>query len=405
MGCCNCNCINKLEHVEKVIAEYDPTEKFINYKLLTLWLNRKTGKAFILVSKKDGIAVWQSIDLQISAIEKILLDCGNVTPNENGEIIHRGTCGARTVEEDCKDMCITLETGWGIKGGGTVCAGEKTKLELDLENTDIVTSKATNVEDGDNVVFDGTSGKAIKKGSGVFKVKETETDKNAGLEVIVPSGNGVPYIKLQAGDYFWDARLDPTDNSLGFFNSDNQTIPLFKFLKNGVIYHTNQTAFAARLGRTPKFAQGTDYQLGGNKAFTTIYDIDGTNTSAGNFFPGDANGNGAYYITTYDNVKYLIGYNFIVDTSIAHPNGIRYTVTMWYVKSDGSLIAKFPSTGRIPPQSSFQTIGKTQPIRSVKNAKIYWTVKVIVSDQPYINAFEDANPLSFENYVGGYILP
>ena len=78
---------------------------------------------------------------------------------------------------------------------------------------------------------------------------------------------------------------------------------------------------------------------------------------------------------------------------------------MWYVKSDGSLIAKFPSTGRIPPQSSYQTIGKTQPIRSVKDAKIYWTVNVIVSDQPYINAFEDGNPLSFENYVGGYILP
>lgn len=405
MGCCKCSCTKKLKHVDQVIHDYDPQKNFLNYDVTTVWINRKTKRAWLLVSKEGGIAVWQPIPLEESAINKIILDCGEVTPNENGEIIHEATCGARTVAKDCIDLCINVETDWGLTGGGNVCVGEKIKLGIDKENTNLVTSNSTNVEDGDNVVFDGTSGKVIKKGSGIFKIKESQADKNAGLEVIVPSGNGIPYIKLQAGDYFWNAQVDPSDNSLGFYNSDNQTIPLFKFLKNGVIYHTNQTAFAARLGRTPQFAQATDYQLGSNKAFTTIYDIDGTNTSAGNFFPGDANGNGAYYITTYDNVKYLIGYNFIVDTSITHPDGIRYTVTMWYVKSDGSLIAKFPSTGRIPPQSSFQTIGKTQPIRSIKDAKIYWTVNVIVSAQPYINAFEDSNPLSFENYVGGYILP
>lgn len=371
MGCCNCNCINKLEHVEKVIAEYDPTEKFINYKLLTIWLNRKTGKAFILVSKKDGIAVWQPIDLEISAIEKIILNCGEVTANEKNEIIHTGECGARTVTDDCKDFCINVRTSWGIAGGKIVCAGESIDLSLKPEETNIVTSNITDGKDGDSVVLDGDSGKVLKKAQ-QWRIGDSENS--------------------------WTGRFDPETKNLNIFPDDKATEPMLTMLPSGVILTPNQPKFSARLtASTPVFAVKQYYKIGSTLAFEKIRDEDGYNKNANNFFPGDGAGNFAYFTCPYPGV-WGIQYQFVIDQGQTTA-GTRMVFRIAFGKPDAYQYLKYEYRYT---NNSAQTIANTRFIPLKKDDTFHFEI-LIDSDtaKPFIR--NDTSGTEISNYCGVYL--
>lgn len=396
MGCCNCNCINKLEHVEKVIAEYDPTEKFINYKLLTIWLNRKNKTAWILVSKEGGIAVWEPLPLGQIAIEKILLDCGSATPNEKGEIIHRGQCGARTVAEDCTDLCITINTKKGIKGGGTVCAGESLDIEMDPDSSDFVTSTSKDVSDNDAVVFDGTNGKTIKKADGLLVVSTSNSEKNSGIEIVAPEGKSFPYINLKHGDQNWNIRNNPDNNALEFRPVNDLSKPsMLTLFPNGNCVRPYQTKAAAYLTKTPQFTPNQAYTIGSNQKLTILRDNDGYNLSSNYFFAGDGAGNGAYYITPYNGRFYEVNYQLLVDRGGQTQNPETFYVQVVY----GDYIIY--NRGRIGAGASYQTVHLSGNLpESVAGKKIEFKV-IVEGGSPYINSF--VNFPSLDNYIQIYM--
>lgn len=415
MGCCNCNCINKLEHVEKVIAEYDPNEKFINYKLLTVWLNRKSKTAWILVSKEGGIAIWKPIPLAQVAIEKIILDCGNITPNEKGEIIHRGRCGARTVTDDCKDFCITVETEEDLTGGGTVCAGEKITLGVNKTKSNLVRSSESEVEDNDLIAFDGTSGKLIKKSDGItlsrqkegknvvsVSHKESGATNDAGFEAKVEDGGGYAYFQLSKGDQTWRGQIDPTNSSLDIRpTADLSKTPILSMLPNGVFLGNNQPKASARLIKsTPAFATRTWYQVGATSAFEKFRDEDGYNKSANNFFPGDGNGKGAFYTFPYPGV-WAIQYQFILDIGANNKSNTRYLVRLTWGK-EGSY-KSLRSANQLGKQYGEIADCKLLPIE--KDDVCFIEINVDVNDaevKPFLYA--ENNIRSIDNFLGFFLV-
>lgn len=370
MGCCKCSCTKVLEHVDQVIHDYDPQENFLNYKVATLWINRKTKKAWVLVSKEGGIAVWHPIPLEQSAIDKIILDCGEVTPNENGEIIHKGACGARTVPEGCTDFCITLETGWGLKGGGTVCAGEKTKVELDPENINLVTSSSTGVKDGDSVVFDGDSGRIIKRAMN-WRV-----------------GNGTDS---------WTGRFNESDKSFQIFPNEMSDKPIIQMLNNGVILQPWYPKCTAILNqRTPNFTAGLDYEIGSTRAFVKLRDTDGYEQSANNFFPGDGNGNSAYYTCPYTG-GYSIGWLFLADRTIALDNKgeIFFKLIFGPVGNPKVLLYRY-FFGSL----TYSTVSSYITLPLDKGDRIRWNINIkdIPQGTPYINSITQEGQI--DNFIG-----
>lgn len=367
MSCCRC--IKRLEHVEKVIEEYDPNETFVNYKLLTLWVNKKTKKAYVLVSKENGIATWVPINADITTIDKIILNCGEVEANENNEIIHTGECGARTVTDDCTDLCITIETEWGLKGGGIVCAGEKLTLGIDLANTNLVISNVTDVQDGDLVAFDGTSGKVIKKADN---------------------------LKLGDADNSWNGKINPTTKALEFFPNDLSSTPIFSMLPNGVITSGFQPKFSAKLAKTPTFDRNAYFRIGSNLAFEKIRDEDGYNKSANNFFVGGG-GNYAYYKCPYSGL-YGIVYQFVIDQG-RQKSGTRMVSRINFGPENNfrqlKKEEKFADT-------SFQTISGTTFLPLNKDDRIFIDI-LIESDagDPFISSAAVLNEI--DNYFGCYL--
>lgn len=370
MSCCRC--IKRLEHVEKVIGTYDPNETFLSYDLLTVWVNKKTKKAFILVSKENGIATWVPINADITTIDKIILNCGEVEANENNEIVHTGQCGARTVTDDCTDLCITIETEWGLKGGGIVCAGEKLTLGIDLTNTNLVISSVKDVQDGDLVAFDGTSGKVIKKADN---------------------------LRLGDAENSWNGKINPTTKALEFYPNDLSTTPILSLLPNGVIIGNNQPKASARLTQsTPVFQKNQWLQLGSNLAFQKLRDEDGYNTSANNFFPGDGNGKGAFYTFKYKGV-WCIQFQFLIDQSI-NKTGTRivYRLTWGKEGSYQSLRNAYQLAWK------YQAISDCRLLPVEKDDICFLEVSVEDTDEsikPFIYAESDNR--SIDSYIGFFL--
>lgn len=365
MGCCRC--IKRLEHVEKVIETYDPNENFVNYDLLTVWVNKKTKKAFILVSKENGIATWVPINADITTIDKIILNCGEVEANENNEIEHKGECGARTVTDDCTDLCITINTDWGLKGGGNVCAGESLTLGIDLANTTLVISSVKDVQDGDSVVFDGTSGKIIKRAMN-WRV-----------------GNGTDS---------WTGRFNSEDKSFQIFPNEIEDKPIIQMLNNGVILNPWQPKCTAKLTQSvPTFPAGQDYAIGATRAFVKIRDTDGYNLNANHFFPGDGQGNGAYYICPYTGT-YNHGWQFVADrTNTADPRvKIKFTLFFGPADNEQALLYNY-----LFGADSYQTISDYISLPLNKGDRIRWAIN-IDKGIPYINVMSSGNQI--DNFLG-----
>lgn len=410
MSCCRC--IKRLEHVEKVIETYDPNENFVNYDLLTVWVNKKTKKAFILVSKENGIATWVPINADITTIDKIILNCGEVEANENNEIIHTGECGARTVTDNCKDLCITINTEWGLKGGGNVCAGEKLTLSIDLANTTLVISSVKDVQDGDLVVFDGTSGKVITKSNinsveGLIKiVRSTKgeqkflvetTDSEAGSDAAIEAkctGIGYPYFQLTSDETKWRDTVNPVTKNRTIFPiidgvSKN---PILTMLPNGVMLMPWQPKATAKLGRTPNFPANTELELGSNLSFTKIRDEDGYNTSANNFFVGSA-GKRAYYKAPYKG-SYFVKYQFLLDTGETTATNIPAYAKIFWGKDAGIEFSAY-NRNRFSV-ASFITFTDSGIIFLEKDDIIHININV-QGGNPYITV-RDESKKAIENY-------
>lgn len=412
MGCCDCGCINKLDHVEKVIAEYDPTEKFINYKLLTIWLNRKTRQAYILVSKKDGIAVWEPINLDINAIEKILLDCGEAAPNEKGEIRLKGECGVRAEAEGCENFYFDLFTADPLTGGKRVYLGDEVNLGFRADIAGDVRGPDSAIV-GNVPVYKDTTGKTIttsninstdgltsitKSTAGEQKLlvetADTESGSNAGVEA-KSTGSGAPYFQLTQGDNKWRRQINPETGALEIRPVDDLSKgSILSMLPNGVMLMPWQPKAAAYLRTTPNFPLNADFEIGSNLPFVKILDQDGYNTSADNFFVG-GNGQGASYTTTYDGAFYLVGFQFNLDKGEAPDQPVTFTTKIKY----GDRIYSYRTA--VPSTNTFSTITSTIVLRGVKGQKITWTTAPS-GGTPHISAFGPENEI--DNYVGVYML-
>jgi hypothetical protein len=394
----NCNTSECCFHgIDLVVKCYDPLSDFNEFKVPTWWFNRCNGKLFILKGIVDGKAIWQEIsEMGESGIQEILTQCGSVTPNENGEIIHTGECGARIVAADCTDLCITVNTEWGLTGGKTVCAGESITLGIDNENTNLVTSSSSDVQDGDSVVFDGTSGKKIKKADGLLVVSTNNSEKNSGIEIVSTDGTGFPYINLKHGNQNWNIRSNPTNNALEFRPvNDLSKASMLTLFPNGNCVRPFQTKATAYFTKTPTFTPNQPYTIGSNQKITIIRDNDGYNLSANYFFPGDGAGNGAYYITPYNGRFYEVSYQFLVDRGGQTQNPETFYVQVVY----GDYIIY--NRGRIAAGASYQTVHLSGNLpESVAGKKIEFKV-IVQGGTPYINSFVTFP--SLDNYIQIYM--
>lgn len=367
------------ETITVVRSQYEPTLGQCSTISPVLWIyenpHTKEKKYFLVLSSNNCINyIFQFKDIPEPELLKLITQCGEVTPNENGEIIHTGSCGARTVAEDCKDLCITLETGWGIKGGGTVCAGEKTKLELDLENTNIVTSTSDEVKDGDSVVYDGTDGKKIKKAD---------------------------QWRIGDGTNSWTGKYNPDSKNLSIFPDDKNDNPILTMLPNGVFLGNNQPKASARLIKsTPAFPTRTWYQVGATSAFEKFRDEDGYNKSANNFFPGDGNGKGAFYTFPYPGV-WAIQYQFILDIGTNNKTNTRYLVRLTWGK-EGSY-KSLRSASQLGKNYTQIADCKLLPIE--KDDICFVEINVDVNDaevKPFLYA--ENNIRSIDNFIGFFLV-
>lgn len=414
MGCCDCGCINKLDHVEKVIAEYDPTEKFINYKLLTIWLNRKTRQAYILVSKKDGIAVWEPINLDINAIEKILLDCGEAAPNEKGEIRLKGECGVRAEAEGCENFYFDLFTADPLTGGKRVYLGDEVNLGFradiagDVRGPDSVTV-------GNVPVYKDTTGKTIttsninsadgltnitKSSKGEQKLlvetADTESGSNAGVEA-KSTGSGTPYFQLTQGDNKWRRQINPETGALEIRPVDDLSKgSILSMLPNGVMLMPWQPKLGATFATAKLDQANVSRDIGGfgGTTFTTILDQEGYNLSAGNFYPGDGAGQGAFYTTTYDNAFYLVVMQFLVQKDDRNSSATT-NIAIQYQGIPSYIFRKELISG-----IKFETFVGVTVLRGVKGNKISFSLASTNQNIEITNFGGGAR----ENYIGVYML-
>lgn len=323
---------------------------------------------------------------------------------------------------------IILKLGFGFKKDRIeACLGEEIPLQLDekLFEGNVKNSRKRKdknsfarwlKEDGSEL----TDSKTIQDDNGTTHTRSDETSYlmhqienlsnksffDAVYEAVVQSLGGNPIYRLiRRGKQVWTLYSEKADNSFrisGVNEQDpTQKGDFFQILTNGVIIGGNQTRCAARLAKTPIFNPNSWFGIGSNLPFQTIYDIDGTNNSAGLFYPGDTSGGEAYYITKYTNVGYLIGCQFTLDTT--SNEHIRYDFRTVYTREDNSVIAEFPLNGMF--LTSFQSVNQIVRITKesvVPNGRIKIRVN-IHGGQPYINTLSP-EPTAFENYFGVQIL-
>lgn len=399
-----------LKHVPYEILDKIPTEDDWDYPVPFIRIDKKDKRAWILVDNKDGKATWIEISNDINSIEKILLDCGEVIPNENGEIKLEGRCGIRTTSNDCPDYCIDMLTGYGLKGGGRICNGESRTIELDAEITGDVKGPYR-AKMGDVPVFKDQTGKSITTSNinsvdGLTKITkntkgeqkllvetvDTESGSNAGIEA-KSAGSGTPYFQLTQGDQKWRRIINPETGALEIRPVDDLSKgSILTMLPNGVILMPWQPKATATLGRTPNFPASTELELGSNLSFTKIRDEDGYNTSANNFFIGSA-GKRAYYKAPYKG-SYFVKYQFLVDSGESTMNNIYMYVKIFWGKDGGEEFSAY-NRGRFAVPS-FLTMSDSGIIFLEKDDIIHINVNV-QRGNPYITV-RDEQPRAIENY-------
>lgn len=437
--------------VDYVIRDYDPKEDFNDYIVPTWWINRKRKVAWFLVSKEGGKSLW--VPLLFGAfINKILTRCGEILP-ENGQIEFKEgegivfACdgskltfslaipilaeygGTGFTEYKLGDLLVGNLDGTlsklaigekgkalGVKDDGTLgyidivqklnCSEDPvTENALTRWNKDGKCLKDSKTTQDDN----GTTYTRSSTSSYLMHQVENLSNKSffdAVYEAVVQSLGGNPIFRLiRRATQTWTLFSEKQDNSFRI-SGVNEKDPsekgdFFQILTNGVIIGGNQTRFAARLAKTPNFAPNTWFGIGSNLPFQTIFDIDGTKNSAGLFYPGNGSGGEAYYTTKYTNVEYLIGCQFILDTT--SDQRIRYDFRTVYTRPDNTVIAEFPLHGMF--LTSFQSVN--QIVRLTKESVVpNGQIKIRVNihgGRPYINTLFP-EPTVFENYFGVQIL-
>lgn len=320
---------------------------------------------------------------------------------------------------------IILKLGFGFKKNRIeACLGEEIPLQLDekLFEGNVKSNKTKNrknsfarwskeeipeITDSKTVQDDqgNTNTRTSLDGTLNFITANNSADPDSSATHAIEAKGGRPIRRyLIPEKQLVDSYISNKDYSYNVFLNNLESAEVgrdcFKILRNGVIIGGNQTRFAARLAKTPNFAPNTWFGIGSNLPFQTIFDIDGTNTSAGLFYPGDGNGNEAYYITKYTNVEYLIGCQFTLDTTL--DKRIRYDFRTVYTRADNTVIAEFPLNGFL---TSFQSVN--QIVRLTKESVVpdgRIKIRVNIHDgKPYINTLSP-QPTVFENYFGVQIL-
>lgn len=416
----NCNTQNCcFKGIDLVIKCYDPQPDFRDFTIPTWWFNRCNGKLFLLKEIDDnGKAVWIDITSggsTIEGIEEIITECGLIQPDSEGKVKVKGTCGIRAAAEGCEDLCVNVLTGFGLKGGGQVCVGETITIELDAEITGDVRSEGT-PQIGDIPKYKEADSKIIvpsninsvdgltkitksTKGEQKFLVEtaDTESGSNAGVEA-KSTGSGFPYFQLTQGDQKWRERINPETGAREICPIDDLSKdPILSMLPNGVMFMPWQPKCTAKLSQsTPVFTAGQDYQIGSTLAFTKIRDTDGYNESANHFFPGDGNGNYAYYTCPYTG-GYSIGWLFLADRTTKQDTQaeVKFKLVFGPISNEQSLLYRY-FFGNL----TFTTVSGYITLPLNKGDRIRWNINIdkIPNGQPYINSLSGANEI--DNFIG-----
>lgn len=404
-----------LNHIPYEILDKTPTENDWDYPVPFIRIDKKDKKAWILVDNKDAKATWIEIAYSNKTIQKILTDCGEIEPNEKGEIIINGQCGIRAVSDNCPDFCINLLTGYGLKGGGQICKGETRTIELDADITGNVKG-ADSAQVGDVPVFKDETGKSITTSNinsvdGLTKITksskgeqkllvetaDTENGSNAGVEA-KSTGSGYPYFQLTQGDQKWREIINTETGAREIRPVDDLSKDsLLNFLPNGVITGNLQPKCSARLtDSSPTFNRNEYFKIGSNIAFTKIRDEDGYNKSANNLFLGGTDSY-LYYKIPYSGTWCII-YKFVIDQGrVASGTRIVSRINFGAVNDLQQI-----KTEEHYPNSSYKTISDTILLPLNKDDIVFVDV-LIESDQgnPYVRVAAVLKEI--DNYFGCFL--
>ena len=406
------NILNGIETLTVTRKPYNPMPNMFMEFLPTLWINECTGETFIAVGRDGCITNIQPINSDFEGIEEILTQCGIVKADEDKKIEVEGECGIRAMADDCPDFCINLLTGYGLKGGGQICKGETRTIELDADITgDVRGPDAANV--GDVPVFDTTDGKSITTSNinsvdGLTKITKTTlgeqkllVENTAGNDSVVQAkttGNGYSYIQLSNNNDEWFASLNPSQKQIEIFprvSGENKS-PILTMLPNGVMLMPWQPKLGATFGTAKLDQANVSRDIGGfgGGTFTTILDQDGYNLSAGNFYPGDGAGQGAFYTTTYDNAFYLVVIQFLVQKDDRNA-GATTNIAIQYQGTPSYIFRKELISG-----IKFETFVGVTVLRGVKGNKISFSLDSTNQNIEITNFGGGVR----ENYIGIYML-
>lgn len=336
----NCNTKNCCFHgIDLVVKCYDPQPEFKDFTVPTFWFNRCNGKLFLLKEiDADGKAVW--IDITSggsggSGIEQILTECGLVQPDSEGQIKVKGSCGIRALAEGCEEMCIDILTGFGLKGGGNVCAGESLTIELDADIAGGL--KAITTPCGDITPIDG---KVKITPSADFELTCTGNELLIALKTpLSPTIGGTGIIEYSKGDVLvgkTDGTLEklPQGNPgqvLGINPSGN-----LAYITPSIVPGTSKVvAASARLAWQAEVPWQTNVQMPvggvGGVALIKLRDQDGDNFDATNLILGDGTPlNYLRYIAPYDGML-AITYRFTFEVN--NLDSLTYLQT-WAIYGD-----------------------------------------------------------------------
>lgn len=420
----NCNTHNCcFKGIDLVIKCYDPQPDFTDFTIPTWWFNRCNGKLFLLKEiDNNGKAVWIDITSggsTIEGIQEIITQCGLIHPDDEGKIKVKGTCGIRLAAEGCEDLCVNVLTGFGLKGGGQVCVGETITIELDAEITGDVRSEGTpqigdvaKYKEADRKVIvpsninsiDGLT-KITRDTKGEQKLLVETLNDEAGSDAAVEAkctGIGYPYFQLTSDNTKWRDTVNPVTKNRTIFPIIDGTSkdPILTMLPNGVMTGNLQPKASARFTQsTPIFALQNWFQVGSNLAFEKLRDEDGYNKSANNFFPGDGNGNGAYYKFPYKGV-WCVQYQFLIEQSTTRVGSVIEIRLTWGKEgSYQSLRENSQFAGSIQPLSNCRLLTLE------KDDVCFVEIKMNESDpniKPFIYAQSDIR--SIDSYIGFFLV-
>lgn len=308
---------------------------------------------------------------------------------------------------------IFLKLGKGLKSSKTqYCLGDELDIRLDdsvIGKDNVIAKPPTRVNslvrwvDGDGKQI--TDSKTIQDDDGTTETISTVDGELKQLIDNLSSSDSASVVQhLRSlvktmirqeikNKQIWDTYIDATSKSYIVrgenLNDVSQKGNFFNIAPNGVVSRPFQPKGGIYLdSSSPTWAQNTNFKVGTNKAFTVITDEDGTDTSAGHFFPG-GNGKELYYETNYEGKFYDVRFQFLVSTSANSFCAGR----MFY---NGFTYRTYATSGA----GATTSIGNSYIIRSKKGQRISFELR-IDGASPFMRVYDPFPVL--ENYIGIYM--